>query len=108
MCVLYFCAEGENVPDAFLITDAVQRYLHYRKPGASGMVFPSHFPQQSDGMLIGESLLSHLHSCSNNVGPYSNYEHLLHAISIERKPYPCSWSHCSIVIIRLQDYLFIL
>ncbi len=56
VCVLYFCAEGDNVPDAFLIADAVQQYLHHRKPGASGMVFPSPFPQQSDGMLIGESL----------------------------------------------------
>ncbi len=54
--MLNFCAEGDNVPDAFLIGDAVQRYLYHRKPGASGMVFPSHFPQQSDGMLIGESL----------------------------------------------------
>ncbi len=54
--MLNFCAEGDNVPDAFLIGDAVQQYLYHRKPGASGMVFPSHFPQQSDGMLIGESL----------------------------------------------------
>jgi hypothetical protein len=37
--VLYFCAEGDNVPDAFLIADAVQRYLHHRKLGASGRCF---------------------------------------------------------------------
>jgi hypothetical protein len=37
VCVLYFCAEGDNVPDAFLIADVVQWYLHH-------------------GMLIGESL----------------------------------------------------
>ncbi|CAM6019554.1 unnamed protein product [Sphagnum balticum] len=57
VCVLYFCSEGDNVPDAFLIADAVQRYLHHRKLGASGMVFPSHFPQQSDGMVIENIVL---------------------------------------------------
>ncbi|CAK9267662.1 unnamed protein product [Sphagnum jensenii] len=57
VCVLNFCAEGDNVPDAFLIGDAVQQYLYHRKPGASGMVFPSHFPQQSDGMLIENIVL---------------------------------------------------
>jgi hypothetical protein len=35
--MLYFCAEGDNVHDAFLIADVVQRYLHH-------------------GMLISESL----------------------------------------------------
>ncbi|KAH9574618.1 hypothetical protein CY35_01G067500 [Sphagnum magellanicum] len=36
VCVLCFCAEGDNVPDAFLIADAVQQYLHHGKPEASG------------------------------------------------------------------------
>jgi hypothetical protein len=56
VCVLCFCAEGDNVPDAFLIADAVQQYLHHGKPEASGMVFPSHFPHQNDGLPIGKSL----------------------------------------------------
>jgi hypothetical protein len=56
VCVLCFCAEGDNVPDAFLIADAVQQYLHHGKPEASGMVFPSHFAHQNDGLPIGRSL----------------------------------------------------
>ncbi|KAL2623415.1 hypothetical protein R1flu_003620 [Riccia fluitans] len=29
-CVLTFCAEGDNIPDAYFVLDSIQRYLHQK------------------------------------------------------------------------------
>ena len=38
VCVLCFCAEGDNVPDAFLIADGMHRFLNAGKKDLLGIL----------------------------------------------------------------------